>query len=407
MMSTSMASRLGLSPQSFRVVISYYLSYIALGTVTPALGPALPFLAERTGVTLDVASSLFSATALGYMLGSYVTGRVLERLPSHGVIQAALLVMALSIVSLSVAPAFIFLLLILLVTGFFTAWLDVGSNILIVWQLKEKVPPFLTGLHFIWGLGALCTPLIIVQLQLRTGTLLAPFAVIAAIVSASALLYVKLPSPSPAKPAKEQSGPIPRKSLIPLMTMLFLAGTMENAIGGFIFSYLLRTGLSTEQVAGGITSTYYVAITCTRLAVVLVLVKFSSQKVLVVALSLIAGTVIGVLLLPPTLTIVWIAVLLCGIGEASLFPLTLSVAPQYLPLSGRSTSLIFAGASIGFLTMPMLIGRLFESAAVGPQIVWYYTLAGAFLYALCLLFLRFRPRVVEFAVPAPQAAGSN
>ena len=406
-MSTSIATRLGLPAKSFRVVTSYYLSYIALGTVTPALGPSLPFLAERTGVSLGVASSLFSANALGFLLGSYVTGRALERLPSHGVIQAALLATALSMLSLSLAPTFNFLLLTLFVAGFFTAWLDVGSNILIVWQLKEKVAPFLTGLHFIWGLGALCTPLIIVQLQLRTGTLLAPFAVIAAIVSASALLYVRLPSPSPAKAAKGKSGSISRKSLIPLMAMLFLASTMEKAIGGFIFSYLLRTGLSTEQIAGGITSTFYVALTCTRLAVALMLVKFSSQKVLAVALSLIAGTVIGVLLLPPTLPIVWIAVLLCGIGEASLFPLTLSVAPQYLPLSGRSTTLIFVGASVGVLTMPMLIGRLFESAAVGPQIVWYYTLAGASLYALCLLILRFRPRVLESGVPAPQAAGSN
>ena len=406
-MLTSLVSRLGLPTKSLRVVTTYYLSYIALGTVTPALGPSLPFLAERAGVSLDVASILFSAKALGFMLGSFVVGRTLERLPSHGVIQAALLVMALSMLSLSLAPAFIFMFIVLLVGGFFTAWLDVGSNILIVWQLKEKVPPFLTGLHFIWGFGALASPLIIVQLQLRTGSLLAPFAVIALIVSASALLYIRLPSPPPTLTAKEQAGPLPRTALIALMAMLFLAGTMENAIGGFIFSYLLRTGLASEQVAGGVTSTYYVAVTCTRLAAAFLLLRFSSQRVLVIALSLIASTVLAVLLLPPTLTLVWIAVFICGIGEASLFPLTLSVAPQYLPASGRSTSLIFVGASVGFLTMPPLIGRLFESAAVGPQIIWYYTLAGASLYALCLLILRFMPRVMDFAVPAPQAAGSN
>ena len=386
-MRTPLLSRLGLSTRSFRVVSAYYLSYIALGTVSPALGPALPFLAERTGVSLDIASGMFSAKALGFLLGSFVTGRALERLPAHGVIQAALLVMALSMLALSLAPAFVFLLIILFVGGFFTAWLDVGSNILIVWQLKEKVAPFLTGLHFIWGFGALITPLVIVQLQLRTGTLLAPFAVIAVFVSANALLYVRLPSPPPVQTAKVQATPLPLRPLLIFMAMLFLAGTMEMAIGGFVFTYLLRTDLSTEQVAGGVTSTFYTAITCTRLVAAFLLLRFTGQAVLRVALGLVIGTAVTVLLLPPSLPVIWVAVLLCGIGEATLFPLSLSLAPQYLPAAGRATSLMFVGASIGALTMPLVIGRLFETASIGPQVVWYYTLAGATLYALCLLML--------------------
>lgn len=406
-MLTSRLSRLGLSPRSFRVVSAYYLSYVALGTVSPALGPALPFLAERVGISLDVASGLFSAKALGFMVGSFFTGRVLERLPAHGVIQVALLVTALSMLALSLTPIFGFLLIVLFVAGFATAWLDVGSNILIGWQLQEKVAPFLTGLHFIWGVGALITPLVIVQLQARTGALLAPFAVIAVFVAAHALLYVRLPSPSPRQTAQIQAAPLPLSPLIVFMVMLFLAGTMEMAIGGFVFSYLLRMDLSTAQVAGGVTSTFYTAITCTRLATAFLLLRFSGQTVLQVTLGLVVGAAVAVLLLPLSLPVVWIAVLVCGIGEATLFPLALALAPQYLPAAGRATSLMFVGASVGALTMPLVIGYFFETAAVGPQVVWYYTLAGATLYALCLFLLRVTPRVTEFAVSTPQAAGGN
>ncbi len=406
-MLTPLRSRLGLSARSFRVVAAYYLSYIALGTVSPTLGPVLPFLTERTGVSLDVASGLFSAKALGFMLGAFVAGRALERLPAHGVMQAALLIMALSMLALALTPTFGLLLLILCVSGFFTAWLDVGSNILIGWQLKEKVAPFLTGLHFIWGVGALLTPLVIVQLQLHTGTLLAPLAVIAVFVSAHALLYVHLPSPAPRQTATVQAAPLSLRPLLVFMTMLFLAGTMEMAIGGFIFTYLLRMDLSTAQVAGGVTSTFYTAITCTRLVTAFLLLRFSGQTVLMVALGLVIGTAATVLLLPPALPVIWIAVLVCGMGEATLFPLALSLAPQYLSAAGRATSLMFVGASIGALTMPLVIGRLFETAPVGPQVVWYYTLAGATLYAGCLLILRVTPRVMGFAVPAPQGASSH
>ncbi len=406
-MLNSLRARLGLSARSFRVVSAYYLSYIALGMVSPALGPALPFLAERTGVSLDVASGLFSAKALGFMLGSFATGRALERLRPHGVIQVALLVMALSMLTLALTPKFTLLLLVLFVAGFFTAWQDVGSNVLLVWQLKEKVTPFLTGLHFIWGFGAMVTPLIIVQLQLRTGALLAPFALIAMFVAANALLYVRLPSPAPLQATKVQAAPLPLRPLLVFMAMLFLAGTMEMVIGGFVFTYLLRTELSTAQVAGGVTSTFYTAVTCTRLVAAFLLLRFSSQTVLQAALGLIIGTVTILLALSPSLPVVWIAVLLCGIGEATLFPLSLALAPQYLTAVGRATSLMFVGASVGALTMPLVIGRLFETATVGPQVIWYYTLIGATLYAFCLLILRITPKGMEFSAPTPQAANSN
>lgn len=406
-MPASLSARLGISPKSLRVVSTYYFSYIALGLISPALGTALPFLIERTGVSLDIASGLFSARALGFILGSFVTGRAMERLPSHGVIQAALLALALALVTIAVAPEFILLVVILFLTGFYASWLDVGSNILIVWQLKKKVAPFLTGLHFIWGFGALAAPLIIVQLQFRTGSLLAPLAVIAAFVSACGLLYVRLPSPKPIKTTREQGTHLPKIPLAIFMAMLFLAGTMELAIGGFIFTYLLRTGLSTEQVAGGITSTFYAAITCTRLVAAFMLLRFSSQTVMKFSLGLVLTTAITVLLLPPSPTVIWIAVLLCGIGEATLFPLALALAPQYLPAAGRATSLMFVGGSIGALTMPLLIGNLFESAAVGPQVIWLYTFTGAAMYACCLVVLHFWSQLKETAVPVPQIAGSN
>ncbi len=396
-----------LAPSSLRVVVTYYIAYIALGTVSPSLGTALPFLAERTGVTLDIASGMFSARALGFMLGSFVTGRVLERLPAHGVIQVALLLMALATLGLALAPKFILLLLLLVVLGFFTAWLDVGSNILIVWQLREKVTPFLTGLHFIWGTGALLAPLIIVHLQLRTGTLLAPFAVIALFVAACILLYIRLPSPSPVVTTEENRSPLPRIPLVTLMAMLFLAGTLEMAMGGFIFSYLLTTDLGTRQLAGGVTSSFFAAITCTRLLAVFLLMRYSGQRVLLAALTLVIGAALAVLWLPGSLPLIWVAVLCCGIGEAALFPLTLALTPHYVSAVGRATSLMFVAVSLGALTMPLLIGRLFETVTVGPQVIWYYTLAGALLYTGCLLVLHIHTRSTGPAAPLVQTVAAT
>ena len=139
------------------------------------------------------------------------------------------------------------------------------------------------------------------------------------------------------------------------MALLFLASALEVSIGGFIFSYLLRTGLSTEQVAGGGDSIYFTAVSCTRQVTAFLLLHFSSQTVLKLPLDLVLSTAVTVLLLPPSLPGIWIAVLTCGVGEAGLFPLALALAPQYLPAAGRVTSLMFLGASLGMLSMPLLI----------------------------------------------------
>ncbi len=392
-MKYKLVSRLGLTPQSFRGVTTYYLSYVALGTVSPSLGIVLPFLAERTGVTMELASSMLSVESLGFMLGSLVVGRVLERFPAHGVIPIALLVMALTLVALSVAPMFSLILLLLLTLGFFAAWLDVGSNLLMIWQLREKVPSFLTGMHFVWGIGTLFTPLIIVQLQMRTGTLLAPFALIALILVACSLLYVRLPSPISAQTAEAEGMGMPKIPVSILIAMLFLIGTMEMVMAGFGFTYLLSTALFSKSQAAEVISTYYAVLTCTRLISVFLLTRYSSQRVVIAALTSLIGAAMMVLLLPITLTGLWVAIFFCGIGLAVPFPLTLTWVPEYVPAVGKVTSLMYSSVSVGALTIPLLIGQLFENPVVGPQVIWYYFLAGSILFMGCLLALHFIPRL--------------
>ena len=380
---------------------------MALGTVTASLGPSLPFLAARTGVSIEVASGMFSAKALGFLIGSFIAGRVIERIKAHGMLQMGLAVAALSVVAIPVSPEYGVVLAFLFVAGLFVGSVDVGANILIVWQMKERVAPFLTGLHFIWGLGALLAPIIVVQLNQRTGSLLAPFAVIATMLAVSTILFLRLPTPPPIHAKQATRAPLALRPLATLMVMLFLAGVMELSLAGFIFTYVYEGGLGNEQQAGWINSSFYAALTATRLILAFLLLRFASGTILGWALTLVIGSCVMVLLLPRLLSVVWLGVVLCGIGQAAMFPLTLSIAPQYLPAEGRVTSFMFLGASIGFVAMPWLVGQLYESNFPGPEIVWYGTGGAALLFAVLLLVLVFTPKYGRYAVPAPQPAAGH
>ncbi len=380
---------------------------MALGTITASIGPSLPFLAARTGVSIEVASGMFSAKALGFLIGSFIAGRVIERIRAHGMLQMGLAVAALSVVAIPVSPEYGVVLAFLFVAGLFVGSVDVGANILIVWQMKERVAPFLTGLHFIWGLGALLAPIIVVQLNQRTGSLLAPFAVIAAMLAASTILFLRLPTPPPIHAKQAIRAPLALRPLATLMVMLFLAGVMELSLAGFIFTYVYEGGLGNEQQAGWINSSFYAALTATRLILAFLLLRFANRTILGWGLTLVIVSCVMVLLLPKLLSVIWCGVVLCGIGQAAMFPLTLSIAPQYLPAEGRVTSFMFLGASIGFVAMPWLVGQLYASSFPGPEVVWYFTGGAALLFAALLLVLIFTPKYGRYAVPVPQPAAGH
>jgi MFS family permease len=69
----------------------------------------------------------------------------------------------------------------------------------------------------------------------------------------------------------------------------------------------------------------------------------------------------GLLLLWTDLPAVWIASFGMGVSIASMFPMTLAFVERRMVITGRITGLFFIGSSFGSMTMPWLIGSLFDS----------------------------------------------
>ena len=92
---------------------------------------------------------------------------------------------------------------------------------------------------------------------------------------------------------------------------------------------------------------------------------------------------LGALLLwPPPLIVVWLGTCGLGLSMASIFPTTLSLAQGRMPISGAVTGWFFVGAGAGGMTLPWLIGQLFET--IGPQV----TMVILFLALLAFQFAR-------------------
>jgi len=350
--------------------VGYYVAFIALGLTTASLGPTLPGLAENTASTLQQISYLFTTRSLGYLIGSYVGGFVYDRkIPGHYIMSVMLLLMG---VLLALAPTVSLLWVLsalLLLLGMAEGGLDVGGNTLLVWAYREKVGPFMGGLHFFYGVGAFLSPVIVSQMVLLYGGNIRPAYWLLALLMLPAIVWLlRLPSPLPATDAKGQ--PVGRSNPVMLaliVAFFFLYVGAEGSFGGWIYTFVIKRQLAGVDVAGYLNSTYWAALTLGRLVSIPLMARYRPATILFADLL---GSILSVgliLAFPDSLTVFAIGVFGAGFCMASVFPVTLVLAERRMRITGSVTAWFFVGASAGGMFFPWLIGQMFEGT--GPLVL--------------------------------------
>ena len=348
--------------------IGYYAAFVALGLASASLGPTLPGLAEHTQSRLAQTSSLFAARSLGYLIGSVLGGRLYDRVPGHPVMAGGLLLMAGMMALAPLATSLWVLTAAILILGLAEGVLDVGGNTLLVWVHREKVGPFMNGLHFFFGVGAFLSPLIIAYAMLGGGGIFRAYLALAVLLLPGAVWLLRLPSPaasvaSPNDPAGRANG----RLVALIVTFLFLYAGAEVSFGGWIYSYAVALRLSSDAVAAYLASAFWGALTAGRLLAIPLAVRLPPRYLLLADFLGCLASLGALLLWPHSLVVVWLGTCGLGLSMASIFPTTLSLAQGRMPISGAVTGWFFVGASAGGMTLPWLIGQFFES--VGPRVL--------------------------------------
>lgn len=377
--------------------LSYYAAFIGLGLTTASLGPTLPGLAAQTGSQLSQISFLFTARALGYLLGSLVGGRYYDRLPAHRIMAGALVLTAALLALVPGLPFLWLLTSVLLLVGTMEGIIDVGGNALIVWVHREKVAPFMNGLHFVYGIGAFLSPLVVAQAILWTGSFQWGYWAIALVLLPIALRFISLPNPPHINAAKGHTTTRVNLRLLALFVVFFLlfAGA-EQSFGGWIYTYAVKTRLADELTAAQLTAAYWGAFTIGRLLSIPIAFRVRARIILIA--DLVGALVsLGLILLVSNSTLaLWAGTILLGLSIASGFPTMLTFAERRMTMTGQVTGWFFVGASAGGMTIPYIIGQLFEP--IGPwsaMLVLFVVFAIALAVFLTLLAYTRRQTVVQ------------
>ncbi len=366
---------------------TYYANLIAVGLIVGVLGPSLGDLAHRTGSTLAGVSLVLLLRPLGYLLGAFFCGFWFARHRCHPSIGVATLACAGLMALFPQAPTLAPLALLALLLGFAESLLDVGSNTLLPWVYGTRVGPYLSGMHFSFGVGAFVAPMVVAWSLTRHGGSAWAYRVLAlALLPLAAWLFV-VPSPEPHAPDGDasESGP-DRGGLGLLMACFFLYGCTETGFGSWIYQYAVDRRLADVSQAALLNSMFWGLLGLGRLAGIPVLARFEARAFLA---WIIPGAVLSLGLLlafPSARWALWTGDAAMGLTMACIFPTLLVFAGRRLcgraRVSSRITSLLFVGSGAGSMFLPWVMGLVFRPW--GPRAALGLTLGS--VSGLLLLF---------------------
>jgi FHS family Na+ dependent glucose MFS transporter 1 len=370
---------------------AYYLAFVALGITEAVLGPSLGDLAARTNSTLSQIGVLFTAGWLGYLIGALLGGRMYDRVMGHPVMAASLVVMAAALALAPLTPLLWVLFSIFLLLGLAKATLDVGGNALLVWVHGDKVPPFMNGLHFFFGLGATLTPFIMAQIVGRGGDIRWAFWALAVLMLPVALWLMRLPSP-PIQGAGEDglARPVDGRLLALVVVFFIFQVGAEVGFGGWIATYSETMGLASATGAKYLTSAFWGAFTVGRLLSIPVAMRLRPSAIMSGGLVGCVASLVAILLWPESPTALWLGTVGMGIGIAPLFPTGISMVARRMAITGQVTGWFFVGASLGGMSLPLLMGQLFEPA--GPQAAMVVILVDILLALGVFIVIKRKPK---------------
>ena len=339
-----------------RLIWATQISFFPTGILTTLLGPMLPILIARWGLTDTQAGNLFLAQFLAMLVGVLLSGALLARLGYRPAFLTGLLLMATGTAGLNLR------LVWLGVAAVATYGLGLGliiptDNLLIAEISSREGASALSLLNFYWGVGAVTGAVSIAWANTHK---LLPFFLgsVALLLLLMALGVRQLPFPGPVKKdnAASTRPDIWRAPATWLFAaVFFLYPGAETSVGGWIGSYVNRLG-SHPAMAPLMPAFFWAALTLGRAIGSWILHRLPEGRVLIAGFAFGA---LGIALLrwSSSLAEVIASALVTGLSFSTLYPINIARFSRRFGVAARSIgSIMFSLASVGPAIVPWTVG---------------------------------------------------
>ncbi len=171
------------------------------------------------------------------------------------------------------------------------------------------------------------------------------------------------------------------KLVVFIAVFFFLYVGAESSFGGWIATYAKALGLGNAVTAAYLTSAFWGALTLGRFLSVLLAAYMKPAVMLLIDLTGCIFSICIVIFGSASVTATWIGTIGTGLFMASMFPAAVNLADRRVTITGKITAWFFVGGSLGGMTLPLVIGQLFD--VMGPRV----TPIAILVSIVCALFV--------------------
>lgn len=369
----------------------YLVGFVVLGSALSIAGPALSHLRDRVGTDDGGISLVFVGSSGGYMVGSFVGGRFLDRGRGHQMWSACMITSIAMIVVISQLRDLVPLVGAFVVLGLVCGVGDVSGNTLVVWSRPDSPGAALNALHLFFALGALSAPLL-TNRAIAWSHSLWPVAVPLAMLTALCCwVLLSTAAPTKTRAADHDSGDaaaasLRRGQLAVVSLFFFVYVALEVGFANWIHSYVEQIGYGDANTATGVTVIFWVGFSVGRVASIWLARQFSAGWMLTGSMTVALLSSVILVAVNGGNVGLWIVTFLFGLSIAPQFASMIGYAEAHLALSGAATSAFIGAAGLGGLVMPWSLGQLFD--ARGPGVLPPVTLGACVATVAAGLWVR-------------------
>jgi FHS family glucose/mannose:H+ symporter-like MFS transporter len=332
-----------------RLFVVLYLEFMLTGAVTTLLGPLMPLLVRRCSMSDAAAGSLVAAQFVGGFMGSLFANRNLRGSVFLGVPLISIGVGALAFSSCNLSY------LCAICYGVGLGLTMAAINLIVASRHSEGRASSLTLLNFLWGVGALSSPVLVEWAQ-RHQCL--EWGLMGLSVAGLGLWLATLLGdfPSPSVQGTRSGGSTYSSSLLFFGFLFFLYVGLETSVGDWTALYATRMQHVNDSVAAASVGCFWLALLLGRLLNAALLRRIPEPIIYWLSLTVALGGISLYLFAHSSLQVL-LAASATALGLAPIFPLLLSFASDSM-LASRNSGWVFSSASLGGALVPWLTGRV-------------------------------------------------
>jgi len=364
-----------MQPRAFLALLAF-LAFVSLGLPDGLLGVSWPSLRGDFELPLDALGLLVSIQTAGYLISSFLSGRLLRRMSIGTMLAVSTLVAALSLLGFAVTQAWPALLGLGFMAGLAGGAIDAGLNAYGASHFSARV---LNWLHASFGVGTTLGPLIVTAILSSGSVWRWSYVIVGAcqlLLAATFFLtrgrwlrVAELSGADESPVAAARTRDTLRRPVVLLgMLVFFVYAGVEVVAAHWSYSLLtLQRGVSVTT-AGMLVGLYWGSLMVGRVLFGIVADRVPLVRTL---RACIAAAIGGALLfwLEPTPLLSYLGLMLIGFAIAPIFASLISLTPARVGKAHADNAIGFqiASAGLGGASLTALVGVL--ATSIGLHVI--------------------------------------